>query len=244
MWSCFWGQLYARVFKKSFEENLQLSVTDKKALKDDVQDIRWLYTLKPATINIPRYIDEQRDYPEIAILLVLLVSSVRYKRIAAFMQRAIPYPLILLFAYEESIALTLADKRINQADKKKLVVETSFETEWISLRNPNAVQRQFLEDISIKNLSFLHFYALYQDFCARIVALNCANYSGQYVVQLGEEATPQNRVQRLREVQKLEQTQAELRNRLKKETQLARQVALNSEIHHIAMQVKQIKDAL
>lgn len=236
--------LNKRVFKKLFEENTRLDVTDKKSLKDDVQEIRWLYTLKPTTINIPPYADEQRDYPEVAVLLVTLSMPTRYKRIAAFMQRAIPYPLLLLFSHEESIAVSLADKRLNQADKEKLVIENSFDTEWIDLGNPTAIQHQFLGDLSIKNLSFLHFYAFYQDFCARIVALNCASYSGWYVVKLGEEASPQNRLQRLREVQKLEQTQAELRNRLKKETQMARQVAINSDIHHIAMQIKRIKDGL
>lgn len=233
-----------RVFKKLFEENIRLDVTDKKALKEDVTDIRWLYTLKPATINIPRYVDEQRDYPEVAVLMVTLLNTVRFKRIADFMQRSIPYPLVLFFAYEDTIALCLADKRINQADREKWVVETSFETEWIDLNSPTAIQRQFLDDLSLKRLSFLHFYALYQDLCARVVALNCASHSGRYVVRMEEDIRPQGRVELLRELQKLEQAQAELRNRLKKETQMGRQVALNSEIHQIAVQIKQIKQNL
>jgi len=236
--------LNKRVFKKLFEENVRLDVTDKKALKDDVADIRWLYTLKPTTINIPHYVDGQRDYPELAILLVTLVNTTRFKRIADFMQRAIPYPLMLIFTYEDRIALSLTDKRINQADKEKLVVETSFETAWIDLNSPTTVQRQFLDDLSIRKLSFLHFYALYQGLCARVVAVNCASHSGRYVVPMEEGTNPQDRVLFLRELQKLEQTQAELRNRLKKETQMGRQIALNAEFHQIAVQMEQIKQNL
>lgn len=236
--------LNKRVFKKLFEENVRLDVTDKKALKEDVQDIRWLYTLKPTTINIPRYVDEQRDYPEVAILLVTLATTTRFKRIADFMQRAIPYPLVLFFAHESSLALCLADKRINQADKEKLVVETSFETAWIDLNSPTTIQRQFLDDLSIRKLSFLHFYTLYQGLCARVVALNCASHSGHYVVPMEEGTNLQDRVSLLRELQKLEQTQAELRNRLKKETQIGRQIALNAEIHQIAVLMEQLKQNL
>ena len=39
------------LFKKLFQENADLDITDKKALKDDIEKIRWLYTLKPSTIK-------------------------------------------------------------------------------------------------------------------------------------------------------------------------------------------------
>ena len=47
-------------------------ITDKKALKDDVGKIRWLYTLKPSTINIAPYLDDLHDYSELAFLQVEL----------------------------------------------------------------------------------------------------------------------------------------------------------------------------
>lgn len=236
--------LNKRVFKKLFEENTRLDITDKKALKDDVQEIRWLYTLKPSTINIPRYADELRDYPEVAILLVTLSTPIRFKRVAAFIQRAIPYPLMLIFSYEDSIALSLADKRINQADNTKLVVEANFETDWIDLEKPTAHQLQFMDDLSIKRLSFLNFYAFYQDICQRVIALNCANLTGRYNLKAGDGAGQQTRVEMLRELQKLEQAQVELRNKLKKETQLGRQVELNSQIRKLGEQMEAMKQRL
>lgn len=236
--------LNKRVFKKLFEENARLNATDKKALKDDVVEIRWLYTLKTTTINIQRYVDAQRDYTEIAILLVKLVNPSRFKRIADFMQRAIPYPLVLIFAHENQIALSLAEKRINQADPKKLVIETSLETDWIALDQQTDIQRQFMADLSLKRLSFLHFYALYQDLCARVVALNCASYSGVYQVRTQDGTGQADRLQTLQEIEKLAQQQAELRNRLKKETQMGRQVALNSEIYQLSAQMKKMQAAL
>ena len=40
------------LFKKLFLESDMLDITDKKTLKDNIDKIRWLYTLKPSTINI------------------------------------------------------------------------------------------------------------------------------------------------------------------------------------------------
>jgi hypothetical protein len=45
-------ELNKPVFKKMFLENGDLDATDKKALSNDIERIRWLYTLKPNTINI------------------------------------------------------------------------------------------------------------------------------------------------------------------------------------------------
>ena len=233
--------LNKRVFKKLFEENAKLDATDKKALKDDVQEIRWLYTLKPATINIPRYSDDVRDYPEIAILQVSLSSPARIKRLSALMQKAIPYPLILLFTHENSLSISLADKRVNQADKSKLVVEATIETGLINLRHPTAVQRQFLDDLSLKKLSFINFYAMYQDIFQRVVALNCAYLNGRYELKRENQ---ENRVVILREIQTLEQAQAELLSKLKREKQMGRQVDLNGQIHKIASQMEKMKEAL
>ncbi len=59
---------------------------------------------------------------EVAILTVDLNNPTRIKRIASFMHKAIPYPLILIFGHNGKICVSVAEKRINHADKSKLVV--------------------------------------------------------------------------------------------------------------------------
>ena len=150
-------ELNKPVFKKLFLENGVLDIADKTALKDDVDKIRWLYTLKPATINVAAYVDSERDFSEIAVLQVELTSAKRLKRIATFIQRSIPYPLILLFTQENQVCLSVSDKRINQADKEKWVVEDPLYTDWIDLAAPTAAQAAFLEDCTINSFSFVNF---------------------------------------------------------------------------------------
>ena len=143
------------IFKKMFIDNGVLDATDKTSLKNDIDKIRWLYTLKPSTINIAYYNDQEREYPEVAVLHIELSSPKRLKRIAHFINRSIPYPLILLFTCEiegqSSLAIGLADKRINQADKEKWVIEDSIHTDWINLSNQSEAEAEFLASFKVRS---------------------------------------------------------------------------------------------
>ncbi len=241
-------ELNKPVYKKDFLENGLLDATDKKALKEDVDKIRWLYTLKPSTINISAYSDDEKDYPEVAVLHVDLLSPGRAKRIASFMQRSIPYPLVLLFSFENTLCVSLAEKRINQSDKEKWVVEDNYDTDWINLDQPTDQQADFLADCNINNFLFSNFLAFYKSILDRVIALNCAAYTGAYklykpeISDRAEDKRNSNRVACLRELENLNSTKAEITTRLKKEKQMGKQVEMNTQIKQIDDQIEQIKE--
>ncbi len=233
-------ELNKPVFKKLFLEIGILDIADKAALKDDVEKIRWLYTLKPATINIAAHVDSERDFSEVAILQVELTATKRLKRIATFMQRSIPYPLVLLFTQGNQVCLALSDKRINQADKEKWVVEEPLYTGWIDLAGPTAAQATFLADCNINSFSFANFLSFYKSLTERVIAINCASHSGRYEQGATDNIvnkSTEGRLERLRELEKLNLKKAEIAKKLKREKQLGRQVELNT-------QIKKINDAL
>lgn len=240
-------ELNKPVFKKLFLENGVLDIADKTALKDDVDKIRWLYTLKPATINIAAYVDIERDFSEIAVLQVELTSTKRLKRIASFMQRSIPYPLILLFIQDNQVCLSLSDKRINQSDKEKWVVEEPLYTDWIDLTAPTVAQAAFLEDCEINRFSFTNFLTFYKSLSERVIAINCAAHSGRYERGLTdniENKPSEGRLERLRELEKLNLQKTEIANKLKKERQLGRQVELNTKIKQINDVIEKIRESI
>ena len=254
------------IFKKMFLEASDgkkaiLDAADKKALKDDVEKIRWLYTLKPNTINIAPYKDQDREYPEIAILHVELASPVynkrAVKRIAQFINRAIPYPLVLLFTcqtltletkVQENLLIALGDKRINQADKEKWVIEDSIQSPWISLSSIKPAEMKFLESLKTSNLPFTNFYAFYQAFIESIVAIKCAEHSGHYSVgdsnSLEKVASSTARLDKLRELERLDAQRSEISNRLKTEKQMGKQVELNTQIKKINDEIANILGSL
>lgn len=229
------------VFKKLFLDNGCLDATDKKILKDDVDKIRWAYTLKPSTINISTYQDEQREYLEVAVLQIDLTNASKLKRIAGFIQKSIPYPLVLIFTDGENFCMNVADKRISQADKSKLVIEDSWITEWINPTSVNDVQSQFMEDCAISKLPFTNFYAFYQGLKERVIALNAAAQSGSYNLEKQGSKNTELRVLNLNEIDKLSSLKYELQNKLKKEKQMGKQVEINTQIKQINDQLNELK---
>ena len=230
------------IFKRLFQEHGNLNITDKKALKDDIGKIRWVYALKPATLNIATYRDDEREYDEIAIMQIELTSAARMARIAAFVNKAIPYPLVLVFCFADTIAVSVADKRINQADKSKWVVENAWTTPWFNPDAPNKAQQKFMQDMAIQNLSFVDFYAFYSDVRNRIIALNAADRGGSYQLASGDKAV--NRAEALRELGQLEQEKQELENKLAKERQMGRQVDMTTRMKELADRINALKENL
>ena len=233
-----------RLFKKQFYEHGQLVAADKKAFVEDIEGIDWSYTLKPSTINIPKLEDDTHEYLEIAVLQVVLTSFERHARIAAVIQKAIPYPLLIVFVRGQRIAIHAADKRINRADANKIVVEASYDTGWIDMSSPNAAQDAFLTDFRAANFSYRNLYDFYQDAVGRIIALNCAAHSGQYAPPNETTEPKADRLEALRQMEKLHQERIETRNKLKKEKNLGTQVNLNTQIKQLSDSIESIRKEL
>ena len=237
------------VYKKMFLDNGVLDATDKKCLKDDIEKIRWLYTLKPGTINIAPYHDEHYEYPEVAILHIELSSHKRFKRIAHFINRSIPYPLVLLFTCniegEACLLTSLADKRNNQADKEKWVIEESIQSPWIVLANQNEVETRFINSLQINQLSFKNFLEFYKTVTERVIAINCAIHTGRFSIsRYSHTSKNPDRLVRLKEIENLETEKSEIKNKLKKEKQMAKQITLNTEIKKINDMIYEISKVL
>lgn len=248
-----------RIFKKHFFENATLTPADKKSLQDDVGTITWLYTLKPSTIQIKPYSDEQREYLEVSILEITLRSLRNYKRLAEVIHRAIPYPLLLIFAQnsgasideleddensedipretESKVALSVAPKRFSQAEKGAVVVEEFFTTGWIDPEKPSTIEKAFLEDLNLSNLPHTHFLAFYSALMDRFIAFGCASLTGKYRLDNGE-ISQEARWQQLTLCHELEGKIAKLRATLHKEDQFNQKVELNIQIKQLEKQLQ------
>ena len=259
---CYLGK---RVFKKYFFENATLTPADKKSLQDDISTITWQYTLKPSTIQIKPYTDEQREYLEIAILEITLRSPRNYKHLAEVIHRAIPYPLLLVFVQnlrtsneeledddnsedmpketESKVALSVASKRFSQAEKGAIVAEEFFTTGWIDLEKPAGIEQAFLDTLNLSSLPHTHYLAFYSALVDRFIALECASLTGKYRLD-NEEISPETRRRQLAVCHELEGKIIKLRANLRKETQFNRKVELNIQIKQLEKQLQKESTSL
>ena len=230
---CFLGK---RLFKKLILEQVKLGATDKKAVSDDIEELHVVYSLNPDNIAIAAYSDDQREYLELQCITVRLRSPNRAERIAEILHRAIPYPLVIQLDWNATAMLHLGEKRISLADSSKMTVERMAHTGWLDPAELKPVETAFFQ--SLERLPFTNFMAYYRAILERVVALNCAEYTGQFA--LGKK----DRHEALEDICRLRQEQVELRGELKQEKNLGTKVALNTKIKQIDAKVESIKTAL
>lgn len=251
------------LFKKMFQEHADLDAKDKKALKDDVDKIRWLYTLKPSTINIAPFSDDLRDYGELAFLHVELRNTKSAERIGHLINRAIPYPLVIFFVHSENkgteetgepdsnvrekqhakeqLAICVADKRINKADQAKWVIEDFQLSPWLSLSNVTEIAKVFFNSLNFTSLPHSNFWQFYQAIMAGVQALQCAEISGRFHLASGEAA--QHQADQLNRYRSIEKDIKKLRAQIK-QAEFSQQVVLNTQIKQQEQRLRQVAETL
>jgi hypothetical protein len=217
--SCFVG---STIYKKLFYENAHLSSSDKSLFTDIINKIVWLYCLKPETINIPVYKDEVREYPEIEVIEVTVNKDYKLNRIAEIMMRTIPYPMLLIFKLEDKIRFYMAHQRTSQSDSSKNTIEEFISTDWLS--NDSAL----FAKLDIKQMSFTNIYTLYSDI---VDAISIYNLSA--IMPTDDTVTGAKARELSAKIEDIEQRIANLRSKLKKETQFNRKMELNIEIKRL-----------
>ncbi|RZU98723.1 DUF4391 domain-containing protein [Spiribacter vilamensis] len=226
-----------RVYKKLFFENAELSAADRRAFTDDVETVTWQYTLKPSTLPVSVYQDDERDYSELAVIEVELRDAKRAQRLAEIIHRAIPYPLLLILMQSNGLVVSTAHKRASRAERGAVVAEEIQTTAWMDHEAPEAIEQAFLQSLTLRQQPQSHYYALYDGWHQRLLALACARLNGTFRVPSRPEQQKQRR-ETLTECHRLEGEISRLRAEIKKETRFNRQVEVNTRIKQLEQQLQ------
>lgn len=221
-------ELNKNVYKSLFYDKSDMKYADKQVFTKDIEKISWLYTLKEDTIPISAYIDEEQDYSEIAIIEVDLRKKNRIERIADIMQRTIPYPLMIIFKFENDILINLAYKKINKADHEKATYNQLIQTDWIDLEDLNEQEETLIDNLDFQDLSYFNFYQFYSDLVERIIAYKKSKYTGQY--KLDNNRNSEDVLRLLSKIENNEDKIKSLKRKIKKENQFNKKMDLNINI--------------
>lgn len=228
-----------RVPKKMLVENGATTTSDKRLLTEVIEEIQWIAALKPNTVGVPDYRDEERQYLEVAVLsiatrgahgavdgerLTAAAMPVKTTRLAELVHRAVPYPLVLLLATPQGLFLSMAHKRWAQNKAGKVVLDGEVTT--IEVSGDLMPTHPFLQDLAMARQPQMTLMSLYQGWVDYLTALQVARYSGKYRAT-NNPAEAAARRAALRECQRLEQLIVHLRAQAGKEKQMAKQVDLN-----------------
>lgn len=226
-----------RVFKKLFHENAKLTAADTRALSRDVETISWQYTLKPSTVPVSTYVGDEHEYLEIALIEAALTERRTASRIAEVIHRAIPYPLVTVFAHDGGVAISVAHKRMSHAERGAVVAEGFLITPWLEGDERTPVETAFLSSLGLRALPQTQFMVLYSAIVDRVLALVAAGISGRYDLREGTSAA--DRRARLERCRRLQRKITEVRAAIHDETSFARQVEMNARLKKLEQDLRQ-----
>ena len=221
-------QLDQRVPKKLFIENSAPTSADKKLINDGIEDIRWVAALKPNTIGVREFRNEEREYIEIAVLQVKLREHSSTRRLIELMHRAIPYPAVFVIESPESLTMSLGNKRWSQSDSSRVVLDGELVISTFSLSTERtASETEFAKALSLNRQPQSNLYELYNGWTGTLEALSAAEITGQFQLL----SSPESLVVRRAALEKLAAIDREiafLESAAKSEKQMSRRVQLNN----------------
>lgn len=226
-----------RIAKKMLIDNMSPTAADKKQINDGIEELTWVAALKPNTVGVSEYKDNEKEILEIAILALILRETKKKTRLIELIHRAIPYPVFLIVSGKEGISLSIATKRWSQNEGGKTVLDTEPLT--VDLEG-NCFSKELLHSISLKRLPRVDLNGLYLAWKSCLEALKASAYTEKYLVSQSLEVVEARRLA-LDEAERVQQELVALKAQAQRETQMNRRVELNLEIKNLETRLNEAK---
>ena len=185
--------------------------------------------LPPATVGIPAFVDDAREYLEIAVIAVTVRDQANPARLANLVHRAIPYPVLLVLQDEHQVGLSAVHKRRSLGEAGKVVLDD--EVVWRSIDDTAdaAWLPAFLDALALGRLPRTSVLTLYQGWIDMLVALAAARLTGTFSLLASAPEAGARRAATT-EYKRTETEIGRVRQLAARETQVSRQVELNQQL--------------
>ncbi len=228
----------ARVPKKLLVEQGAPTAADRRAIQDGIDELQWLAACKPTTIGVPGFVDDTREYLEIAIVACAFRPGAKGARLIELIHRAIPYPVLLVSTDEQGITFSVANKRRAEREAGKVVIERVVSVTGLHREPLNSNERAFLQSLALAKQPHRDLCTLYGGWITRIEALKAAYLNGAFAASDDAAAIGRRRAA-LDGHSRLTREIASLRARANREKQLNRRMELNIKIKRCEADLKE-----
>ncbi len=223
--------------KKAFLENVPLSSSEKKLLSEEVQKLYWMATFRAEETGMSTLLTDQEDFSELHFIFLELNRKEKASQVSMMVQKAIPYPLILLVVEGEELAIHLCQKSINQNDTQKRVCGEAFLGPWLPYPDEKITQ-PFLENMGYEKILKADLKQCYQAIWHNLQEAKIALDKGHFQTHSQEELASETH--RIAERERLIEELKQLKKQLKKADGIAERVALNVRIKEIFSVINQM----
>jgi hypothetical protein len=240
-----------------------VTAADKRQVRDSLEELRWLATLKPKNCAIAAFKDSTHEYLEIAILSIAIRPDAKSNRLAQLIHRAIPYPVFLVLETKngetsDGLSISLAHKRLSLAEGDKTVLEESRTASLSQCSHTDRKQSPLVPallaslalkhasrspGLALESQSFPTMFSVYQFWLDCLAARKVAEFTGSFDLPESGVTAANQRIA-LDALARLEREEAVVRAKLRGQKQLSRRVELNSALKRIQMQRSGIVSSL
>ena len=233
-----------KITKIFFMRNFELTTAEKLML-DDFQVVvgfNWIASIKPDNSNIPAFTGDDFTFEEIQIIAVQTTNTNfdKYKlKLAEFVQKYIPYHILLVVYCDTKAIFNTCTKRINANDSNKRVIEKMLSTEDILRENLSPEVSAFIDSLKFFNQEKANLKVLYDSYFQKLVALQTAEIKGEFTPRTSERSMQD--VALMGQIDQLKTEILQLQRNAKKETQMNKRVELNTVIHSKKKQIESLK---
>jgi hypothetical protein len=218
--------------KKELIEAGGLKGKDAKLVRESIEKLRWIAVLKPDTVGIEGFSDDEREVSEISVLTLEVRKQKALPRLEELIHAAIPYHLLLLSEGDGACSLSTARKRRSKAEKEAFVVDGGVVRMGFTGCETGDATEAFLTSLDLSTARHASLASLYSDWIDAIVSLRASRITGAFE----SSASPEQAVARekaLRSHTALTEEAAQLRKRTEKATQARDRVQLNTELQAV-----------
>ena len=156
-----------RVPKKLLVEQGAPTSADKRVIQDGIDELQWLAACKPSTIGVPAFVDEIREYLEIAVIACAFRPDAKSGRLVELIHRAVPYPVVLITLDGQGVTLSVAHKRRAQNEADKVVVERVVSVDRLQTGSQRDQEQSFLDSLALARQSRRDLFTLYDGWLAK-----------------------------------------------------------------------------
>lgn len=195
-----------RIPKQKFYENMDISPALKRIFTEQVKTIYWRNKIAVSTINLAG----GNDVTEIEVFEIRLNSKDLDDAFLRQIDREIPYHILFLLEYGGKYQARIGYKETLLSGKNAFKVNAYYQTEWMD------------EDNLPLKLEGLSIEAVYENFVRQV--------AGDRLKAKENGESLKNSVTRDEEKQSLQKQIDNLKAKIRKETQLNRQMEMNSEL--------------
>ena len=119
-------ELDMKITKQKFYDKIEISPEVKRALVEQIKEIRWVNKLSPDTLNL----QPGTKVTELEVFLIHLKERELDERVLRQIDRELPYHLLFLLEYEGQYKAVIGYKEAAEAGTAAFKVNRYYETAW------------------------------------------------------------------------------------------------------------------